>query len=168
MPPERAPRNRSDAATYDTDVDPTPTGDADPARETTEQLVGAVFMLTEIVTEMKKQLRDGSSIRTSATSLHANDQGAVTTVQDLNNTIAGRRSENWARHAGNCKWLMDNYVELTKTSQDVADAKTLASTPLSSPFEKVRSGQLSAEDMFSQPAEKLRNMLVRLGTARRS
>ena len=121
-------------------------------------------MLTETVNEMQKQLRDGSINKSSTASLHDSDQRAVETVQKLLNTIAGRGSENWARHAGNCKRLLDKNVELMKTFQDVADTKSLASTPLSTLFEKVRSGQLSAEDMFPQLAEELREMLVRLGT----
>ena len=128
------------------------------------ELVGAMTTLTQTVNNMQKQLRDGSISRTAALSLHANDQRAVATMQNLSNTAAGRSSENWARPAGNGKPLLDKTVELTKTFQDMADAKALASTPLSSLAEKVRAGQLSAEEMFPQPAEELRSMLVTLGT----
>ena len=105
-------------------------------------------MITETVNEMQKQLRHGSINKLSTASLHDSDQRAVATVQKLLNAIAGRGSEKWARHAGNCKRLLDKNVELMKTFQDVADTKSLASTPLSTLFEKVTSGQLSAKDMF--------------------
>ena len=88
-------------------------------------------MLTETVNEMQRQLRDGSISKISTASLHDSDQRAVATVQNLLNTIAGRGSENWALHAGNCKQLLDKSVELMNTFQDVADTKPLASTPLS-------------------------------------
>lgn len=134
-------------------------GEEEEQAVTTSHLVAAISTIAASVEGMQKQLTRTAARPTAAAALHADDARAVQVIGELGRTI-NTKTENWAKHAANSKAMMDKAVEITDIIKTSADSAALASAPMSTVKSLVTAGKLSPEQVFPQPAEELRELLI--------